>query len=251
MALRCNNCFGADLTPESVQIGRLSSSQGAQLLGCSSSQGSLALAPPCARRHTYALFECAIECCLGFVADLSRHLRQPHALALKQVRCQLHAPACQVLHGRIQPPSRDTQIAAAILDRKVVHVPDSEAPGIPEPSPIIARAFGYRSLRAVPMLKDGNSVGAIAVVRLGGAGPFSEAQIELVKTFADQAVIAIENARLFQAEQVSKRELIEALEQQTATADVLKAISRSALDVQKVFDALVESAARLCDANDA
>jgi len=93
-----------------------------------------------------------------------------------------------------RPPSRDTQIAAAILDRKVVHVPDSEAPGIPEPSPIIARALGYRSLLAVPMLKDGNSVGAIAVVRLGGAGPFSEAQIELVKTFADQAVIAIENA---------------------------------------------------------
>src|SRR5262249_8077616 len=96
----------------------------------------------------------------------------------------------------------------------------------------------------------GQPIGGFSLSRTRVA-PFDDKQVALVQAFADQAVIAIENSRLFQAEQASKRELSEALEQQTATADVLKVISRSALDVPKLLDALVESAARLCDAYDA
>src|SRR5262249_30626941 len=101
-----------------------------------------------------------------------------------------------------------------------------------------------------PLLREKEVIGVIFLARTV-VQPFTDRQIALVTTFADQAVIAIENTRLFEAEQASKRELTESLEQQTATADVLKVISRSALDVQKVLDALVESAARLCNAYDA
>src|SRR5262245_19583505 len=144
------------------------------------------------------------------------------------------------------PPSRASAATRAILNAAVEEIPDIEA----DPDYEHKAATFYRSIVAVPMLKDGCPIGAIAVSR-PAAGPFQRRQIKLLETFADQAVIAIENTRLFEAEQASKRELVEALEQQTATADVLKVISRSALDVQKVLDALVESAVRLCDALDA
>jgi GAF domain-containing protein/anti-sigma regulatory factor (Ser/Thr protein kinase) len=154
--------------------------------------------------------------------------------------------------GRVypRPPSRETQIAQAILEGRVVHVPDMDASGVPEQSLALARALGYRSILAVPMLKGGKSIGAIAIVRRE-AGAFSEGQIEVVKTFAGEAVIAIENTRLFQAEQASKREVQEALEYQTATSDVLAAISRSKFDLQPVLQSVVETAVRLCRADHA
>jgi two-component system, NtrC family, sensor kinase len=148
-----------------------------------------------------------------------------------------------------RPPARGSITGRTALEGKVVHVPDVMAD--PEYTWSEAQQIGgYRTVLGVPLLRDGNPVGVIIVARTV-VQPFSEKQIELVTTFADQAVIAIENVRLFDEVQARTRDLSESLQQQTATADVLKIISRSTFDLQTVLQTLIESAARFCDADKA
>ena len=167
---------------------------------------------------------------------------------LIDMRAQFNYPPLALERSRQffpTPPHRRLFTGRAILDRAVIHVPDVQ--GDPEfAGQDFASEVGFRSVLSVPMLRDDRPIGAITVWR-AEVGPFSDRQVALLQTFADQAVIAIENVRLFTELDARNRDLTEALEQQTATSEILRVISRSQTDVQPVFDTIVRSAVKLCD----
>jgi two-component system, NtrC family, sensor kinase len=139
-----------------------------------------------------------------------------------------------------------SQVAGrAVLKKEIIRLEDALTD--PDYDQRFARAIGFRRLLGVPMLREDDLLGVI-VVGWAEAGPVPKVQEELLKTFADQAGIAIENARLFEAEQQRTRELSESLERQTATSDVLSIISSSPGELEPVFEAMLAKATHLCEA---
>jgi signal transduction histidine kinase len=151
----------------------------------------------------------------------------------------------------LQPITRSLPSGRAILDRQTTQIEDIGSVEKDEFTGPVVRAYrelGVRTILATPLLRKDAAVGVL-LVRRTAVRPFTDKQIALLQTFADQAVIAIENVRLFTELQTSNRELTAALDTQTATSDILRVISRSPTDVQPVFDAIVASAVRLLGAH--
>src|SRR4051794_24445870 len=143
------------------------------------------------------------------------------------------------------PPGRGSLTSRTALEGRTIHVDDCLADA-EYTFPEFQRIGGFRTMLGVPLLRDGVVIGVLGLLK-SVVAPFTDAQIALVTTFADQAVIALQNVRLFEAEQTRTRELQQSFDYQTATNEVLGVISRSPTDAAPVFQAIVDSAARLCE----
>ena len=145
---------------------------------------------------------------------------------------------------------RGTLGGLAVLEGRTIHIQDLQGADEFPVGRLLALKYGHRTTVATPLMREGSAIGAL-LIRRSEVRPFTDKQIALLKTFADQAVIAIENVRLFKELQARNAEITEALEQQTATAEILRVISTTPTDVTPVLDMVAQRAAQLCDAHDA
>jgi PAS domain S-box-containing protein len=193
------------------------------------------------------LVESAVRLCEADIGNISRPNEAGYFYT------QAHYGFTAQLEEELGPmplkPGRESVTGRALLERKTVQIVDAQT----DPEYKLSKAQrvgGYRSMIGAPLLREGTPIGVFGLAR-HSVRPFSDEQMTLLTTFADQAVIAIENVRLFEEVQARTRELSESLQQQIATADVLKVISRSSIDLRRVLDTLVETVARLCRADQA
>ena len=180
-------------------------------------------------------------------ADMAT-INRPERDAYTQTATYGHSPEFKAyVEANSLPPGRGSIVGRVITEGRTVQVADV----LVDPSYKMteqAKMGGIRTVLGVPLLREGTPIGVIILQRKA-VRPFTDKQIELVATFADQAVIAIENVRLFDEVQARTRELSEALEQQTATSEVLQVISSSPGELQPVFEIMLANAIRICEAN--